>query len=371
MKIYHTADVHIGLKFGTYDSNVARTLIEERFEVVERMVAAANAASCAFFVVAGDLFDTVNVADRDVRRTAEILAQFHGEAVLVLAGNHDHTGDPSGKPWSTFTAAVERTNIYPLVTADCPTFTVGERTVKFYACPCPAKTANSHVIGWVANAPKDPDALHIGIAHGNVAGLSLDANHAYYTMTEQELRSAGCTTWLLGHVHVPTPQGGTAGTPAFFMPGSPAPDSVRQRNGGHAFIITFHDDDTVAYASDVQARIAFQRYTVEFSETSTLAQLQQRVRTLQLPTTVLDLQLSGALDEAELMQLKEWIAELRTQALCLKHDLTVTERLSIQTIRETFPTGTLPERLLSELSQDHQHPNDVHLAYEILKEIQR
>lgn len=371
MKIYHTADVHIGLKFGTYDTHVAKTLIEERFGVLERMITAANNASCAFFVVAGDLFDTVNMSDKDVKQTAEILSRFDGEGVLVLAGNHDHTGHPSGKPWSTFTAAAEGTNIFPLLKADTRSFTVDNKTVHFYGCPCPTKTADTHVIGWVANVPKNPNDLHIGIAHGNVAGLSLDANHAYYTMTEQDLRSAGCTTWLLGHVHVPTPQGGTAGTPAFFMPGSPTPDSVRQRHGGHAFIITFDADGTVTYESDMQAHVTFRRFTVEFSDASTLAMLQQQVRELPQRSTVLDLQLSGALDEAELKQLRAWLRELDTQVLCLKQEIAVTERLSMQAIRDMYPTGTLPERLLSELAMDHQHPNDVHLAFEILKEVQR
>lgn len=371
MKIYHTADVHIGLKFSTYDSSVSKKLVEERFGVLERMVAAANSASCAFFVVAGDLFDTVNMLDKDVKRTAEILRGFDGEGVLVLAGNHDHTGHSSGKPWSTFTTAAEGTNIFPLLKAESRSFIVDDRTVTFYGCPCPAKTSDTHEIGWVGNVPKNPNELHIGIAHGNVVGLSLDANHDYYTMTEQDLRSAGCTTWLLGHVHVPTPKGGTAGTPTFFMPGSPAPDSVRQSNAGHAFVITFHDNGTVTYTSDVQAHIAFKRFTVEFSDRSTLQQLKQQVQSLTLDTTVLDLQLSGSLDEVELAELRSWIHALESKVLSLKTEINISERLSMQAIREMFPTGTLPERLLTELAQDDEHPNDVHLAFEILKEVQR
>lgn len=367
MKIYHTADVHIGLKFSTYDANVSKVLIEERFGVLERMVQRANEERCDFFVVAGDLFDGVSVPDRDVKRSIEILRLFEGEAVLLLAGNHDYCRDQSAKPWSTVIAQCENSNIYPLVKQGARPFHVDGKDVVFYACPCPDRTSSEHKIGWVAEEVKSPDALHIGLAHGNVEGLSLDDNHAYYTMTERELRDAGCTTWLLGHVHVPHPKRGTTGTPTFFMSGAPTPDSVRMSHPGHAWIISFDAQGNASYTSDMPASITFKRFTATLTSEIDLQHLQQAVNALPLSSAVLDLQLDGALEQAELDLVSTWLAVLEKKALHVTCESSIKQKLTAEMITSEFPDGTLPHALLTELLQNTEHPDDAHIAYSILK----
>jgi exonuclease SbcD len=367
MKIYHTADVHIGLKFGTYDAAVSKQLVEERFGVLERMVRKANDEECDFFVIAGDLFENVTVPDRDVKRTMEILSSFSGHAVLLLAGNHDYCKDRNAKPWSTVLKHAENTNIIPLLTAEIRTFEVDDQSVVFYACPCPARTSAEHQIGWVSDEPKDPTALHIGIAHGNLVGLSLDGNHAYYTMTEQELRAAGCETWLLGHVHVPSPKRGLVGSQTFFMPGAPAPDSVRMSHPGHAWILTFDGCELTQYESDSQATIVFQRFTSVLNSTHDVAALKQKVEALPLHTSIVDLQLSGALDQSDIDVVAVWIDHVKARALYMSYTQTIKRRLTAESIAAEYPTGTLPNLVLSELLADVEHPDDVHLAYEVLR----
>jgi exonuclease SbcD len=369
MKIYHTADVHIGLKFGTYDSNVSRRLVEERFGVLERMVLKANEEQCTFFVIAGDLFENVSVPDKDVKRTVEILSSFTGEAVLVLAGNHDYCRDRNAKPWSTVVRYAENTNIYPLLTAQCRAFDVRGRSIVFYACPCPDRTSSNHQIGWVQDIEKDPKAVHIGLAHGNVEGLSLDDNHAYYTMTEKELRGAGCTTWLLGHVHVPFPRAGTTGMPAFFMSGAPAPDSVRMSHPGSAWIIHFGTNGQASFVLDSQASIVFKRISMILSNADDVSMLQQRVHALNLADTILDLQLQGALDTSDLERLSLLIADLQRTTLHLSYTSSVKESLTAEMIASSYPTGTLQHRVLSALLSDVNHPDDVHIAFDILQDI--
>jgi DNA repair exonuclease SbcCD nuclease subunit len=367
MKVYHTADVHIGLKFGTYDSHVSKRLVEERFGVLERMVRKANEEQCAFFVIAGDLFENVSVPDKDVKRTVEILTMFTGEAVLVLAGNHDYCRDRNAKPWSTVVKHAENTNIYPLLSQDSRSFDLGGRNVVFYACPCPDRTSAEHQIGWVQDVEKDPSSLHIGIAHGNVEGLSLDDNHAYYTMTERELRDSGCTTWLLGHVHVPAPKKGLVGTPTYFMPGAPAPDSVRMSHPGHAWIITFDVEGNATYESDSQAEIRFARFSNALHSSHDITALTQKVESLPLSSLVIDLQLSGALDQADIDALSEWIGALQKRALHVSYDSNIKQRLTAESIAAEYPSGTLANLVLSELLADTDHPDDAHLAYDILR----
>lgn len=367
MKIYHTADVHIGLKFSTYSASVSKVLVDERFGVLERMVNRANEEGCDFFVVAGDLFDSVSIPDRDVKRAIEILRLFSGQAVLLLAGNHDYCRDHTAKPWSTVLAQCENSNIYPLIKQGPRSFEVDGQDVVFYACPCPDRTSAEHQMGWVAAKVKSPNALHIGIAHGNVEGLSLDDNHAYYTMKESELRQAGCTTWLLGHVHVPFPTKGISGTPTFFMSGAPTPDTVRMSHPGHAWIITFDANGNATYKSDVQASITFKRITQTLTSEFDLRNLQQMVNALPLSTTVLDLQLGGALEQSDIDSVRSWLAGLDKMALHVSCDSTIKQKLTAQMITSEFPDGTLPHAVLSELLLDADHTDDAHIAYEILK----
>ena len=58
LKIFHTADLHLGMTFGNrnYPEEVRRQLVEARYQTLERLVELANEAQCRLFLVAGDLF---------------------------------------------------------------------------------------------------------------------------------------------------------------------------------------------------------------------------------------------------------------------------------------------------------------------------
>ncbi len=42
LKILHTSDIHLGMKFASYDGEVQEKLVEARFECLARLVSAAN-----------------------------------------------------------------------------------------------------------------------------------------------------------------------------------------------------------------------------------------------------------------------------------------------------------------------------------------
>ena len=111
MRIFHTADLHLGMKFARgYRPEVQVALVEARFETLVRMVETANREQCRLFVVAGDMFDNRQVAKRDVVRAAEALRAFEGRLVIVLPGNHDFIQAGDDTLWNWFReAAGERT----------------------------------------------------------------------------------------------------------------------------------------------------------------------------------------------------------------------------------------------------------------------
>ena len=242
LRILHTADNHIGISFAKYPDPVRERLLEERFYALERLVTIANKRDAHFLVVAGDLFDKQTVARVQIERAVKILAMFKGENVLVLAGNHDYCEGADNKLWRWFRQACENTCVLPLTGRMTKDFEGDDFRVRFYACPCPSKHGEEHTIGWVADTDKEPQRIHVGIAHGNVEGLGLDEGHRYFNMSEEDMRGAGVHTWLLGHIHVPAPAPGTTGRPLYFMPGIHTPDSVKCSHPGHAWWIELGAD---------------------------------------------------------------------------------------------------------------------------------
>jgi DNA repair protein SbcD/Mre11 len=371
LRILHTADNHIGISFGNYHDSVRERLLEERFTALARIVATANQRQAHFLVVAGDLFDKPTVTKALVERAVETLKRFEGEHVLVLAGNHDFYEGPDNKVWKWFRSAAEGSRVLPLLEPGIKRFTCEEAEVCFYACPCPSKHGESHVIGWVAEEEKADGALHIGIAHGNVEGLALDADQRYFNMTEDQLRAAGLHTWLLGHIHVPSPNPGTVGRPLFFMPGIHTPDSVKCKHPGHAWWIELDPGGDCRHEQLTTGDIRITRFERTLATSTDLAALQAGCEALDPEKTVLSFKLDGRLAQEEMQALAAWLKELEQRFLHVSSELDIAVVPSAAEIAAKYPEGTLPHALLHGLLADESHPGDAQLALEIIESLQR
>lgn len=369
LRILHTADNHIGISFNQHPPAVRDHLLEERFVALENLVKTANQRQAHFFVVAGDLFDKVRLPKKTIARTVKILAGFEGEAVLVLAGNHDYYEGAESELWKSFRSAAEGTCVVALTESGPCDFSGDEFGVRFYACPCPSKHSREHTIGWVAEAEKPADTFHIGIAHGNLQGLGLDAGNNYFSMTSDDLRSAGLHTWLLGHIHVPSPAPGTTGRPPFFMPGIHTPDSVKCTHPGHAWWIELQDDGSCEYEQLTTGSVRFLRFSRVLNHADDIMKLQTQCEELDGAKTILDLQLTGRLRKEELTRLNELLKKLAPRFLHFTFEKDVATVLDAAAISQRFPERTLPNALLKELLADDAHPGDAQLALEIIETI--
>jgi len=369
VRILHTADNHIGLSFRHYPDAVRAQLVGERFDALQRIVQIANQRSTDFITVAGDLFDRVTVSAADIKRAVDILKRFEGEGVLVLAGNHDYCEGPDSKLWKAFRTAAENSNVLALTEPRAHDFNVNEIPVRFYACPCPSKHSAEPVTGWVAGEAKADGTLHLGLAHGNVEGFGLDADHRYFNMTETELQASGLHSWLLGHIHVPAPESSTTGRPLYFMPGIHTPDSVKITRAGQAWWIELDAQGSCRFEPVTTGRIRFVRIAASLMHTVDIEALDRQCSGLDAPTTVLDLQLSGRLKSDELQRLSAMINELRNRFLHVELDQGIAEVLEPAVIASRFPAGTLPGELLTALVADQENPGDAHLALEIIESL--
>jgi hypothetical protein len=367
LRILHTADNHLGLSFGKYPSLARERLIDERFASLERLVATANERAAHFIVVAGDLFDKTSVTKTQIDRSVKILGKFEGEAVLVLAGNHDYFEGPDSKLWKQFRSAADGTCVLALTEPGTKDYESDDYRVRFYASPCPSKHGAEHTIGWVAGEAKPADRLHIGIAHGNVEGLGLDADQHYFSMADSDFRNAGLHTWLLGHIHVPAPAPGTTGRPLYFIPGIHTPDSVKCSHPGHAWWIELEADGTCRHEQLTTGAIRFVRLGRSLNHANDLLELQTKCASLDAPNSILDLQLTGRLGEEETSALNAMIKEIAPRFLHLSSDQDIAPVLDASIISKRFPDGTLPSTLLQALLSDAAYPSDAHLALDIIE----
>ena len=369
VRILHTADNHIGISFQRFPDEVRDQLVDERFSALKRLVEAANARHAHFFTVGGDLFDKVTVRATDVERTVDILRDFEGEAVLVVAGNHDYCEGPDSKLWKAFRRYAEGSDVYALTEQRTHDFAVDDSSVRFYACPCPSKHGTEHRINWVAAEDKQQSVLHIGLAHGNVEGQGLDADHRYFNMTEQELRAAGMDTWLLGHIHVPAPPPGTTGRPLYFMPGVHTPNSIKCTHSGHAWWVELETDGSCDFLSVSEGAIRFARIDRALEHSGDIDALRQDSESFDAHQTVLHLQLSGRLKDDELAELITVVEELRSQFLHLEVEQDIAKVLHAESVARRFPDGTLPNALLLALLSDQSEPGDAYLALKLIENL--
>lgn len=367
LRILHTADNHIGLSFNHYPEAARERLIDERFASLERLVATANERKAHFLVIAGDLFDKTTITKAQIERAVKILGKFDGDAVVVLAGNHDFCEGADSKLWKQFRTAAEGSRVLALTEQGTRDFESDDYRVRFYACPCPSKHGKEHTIGWVASEEKPADMLHIGIAHGNVEGLGLDADQRYFHMADSDFRNAGLHTWLLGHIHVPAPAPGTTGSPLYFMPGIHTPDSVKCSHPGHAWWIELGADGTCRHEQLASGAVRFVRMSLALNHANDIRELRTKCEALDPPNTILDLQLTGRLREEEVAELNAMLGEMSPRFLHFSRDQDIAPVLDASTISKRFPEGTLPHTLLHALLEDESHPGDAHLALDIIE----
>ncbi len=370
IRIVHTADNHIGLPFKQYPTEVRNRLVAERFAAIGRLVEMANAREADFFVVAGDLFDSTRVKADDITKTVGLLSGFTGTAVIVVPGNHDHFTGPETEVWKRFRdASAAASTIDILATPAVKSYEVDGQTVHFFPCPCPSKTGREPTIDWVAAATRDhADGLRIGIAHGNVTGLGLDAAAQYFNMTPAALEASGVATWLLGHIHVPFPTSESGTQSPYFMAGTHSPDSIRCRHAGSAWWIECEGHQVTRFERLSPGRIRFARIERELLAADDITTLLAECRALDAPATILDLQLSGRLAKDEQASLDEGIRRLDDTFLHVSHENVIHDRIDAAKIAETYRSGGLAERLTTALLADAEHPDAATLAHELIEE---
>lgn len=368
IKIFHTADLHIGMKFNGYPDSIKEKLQQARLEVLQKMVLKANEENCNLFVVAGDLFTHIKgIHKKTIVQTAEYLEEFQGECVLVLPGNHDYENDMIDL-WKTFREKANDKTIF--LNQEVPvSLTDYGLDATIYPAPCHSKQSYTNNIDWIAEHEVDPEHISIGIAHGSLQGVSPDPDSKYFLMSSEELENLPIALWLLGHTHVVYPAYESLTDWRVFNPGTPEPDGLDCQHHGHAWLINVDERKriTANLVSTGMYRFLDKSYPIKDSDD--LDRLQDSLLKEAPETTIARIRLAGRVSDDTYSYRKEIFKTLE-QALAhlIIDDFNLGIRITPEKISQEFTEGSFPQQLLKALADDE---DAMQMAYELIMGVKK
>jgi DNA repair protein SbcD/Mre11 len=370
LKIFHSADLHLGLRFSRYPEGLA----EARFASLERMVEKANAEACDLFVVAGDLFDTLQVARKDIARAAKILARFE-KVACVLPGNHDFYSGQSEDAqsddfWRHFELPdhgrlllLKEGRAYPLASFGIDAVV--------YSAPCRSKYSKTHALDWLAGTLKWEAKYHVGVAHGSFEGLSPDMQGDYFPMKKAELDRCQLDLWLLGHIHVQFPPRSPGQSDRIFYSGTHEPDGFDCRHEGKAWLLELSEDKSLAARSLSTGHYRFREEEVELHSLGALEAFSSKFSDDEARRTLIKLKVSGSLRREEHDLFGDAFEKMRARFFFVKADLeALGVRLSPEDIDRAYPKESFPHRLLTELAAHETDREALQAAFDLMRELE-
>ncbi len=220
----HTGDFHLGRPFtflqqGNYYGKNKR---KELWNAFDEMIAYVKDEAVPLLLIAGDLFDSVNVLTMDIKRAAEGLASLDKTWVVIITGNHDYHGEHSPYKkveWSSNVYIFKEEVFRSVYIKELNTEIYGMSWVKNEYRAFPERSFNSIKL--------DDTRYNILMVHGEVTNQS-----HYLPIDLRMIEKKGFNYIALGHIHKP---GLTPGGVAYC--GSPVPLNFGE-TGERGFIIS-------------------------------------------------------------------------------------------------------------------------------------
>ncbi|SJZ77433.1 metallophosphoesterase family protein [Selenihalanaerobacter shriftii] len=374
VKILHTGDLHIGMRFNNYPDDIRPQLVKARFEVLENLVTLANEEEADLFVIAGDLFDKVNVAKRDQNQVLNILKKFSGSALLLLPGNHDYD-DGVVDLWRFFEKELTD-NLVLLNENKVFDLTDYGLDLSVYPAYCDSKHSEAGVnnLDWIKNLDSEKESKwQIGIAHGALEGYSPDLEKKYFNMNRSELEELNLDLWLLGHTHVPYPQTDKKSITgqSIFNAGTPEADGMDCRHAGNAFLLELDDKGEVKAQVIEPGTYKFAELEYKIFDEDDLLNVKEQILDKYTKTSLVRLKLKGRIDKDLFNRKEEVYKELQKNLAYFKrYDSELKINITPNVIDEEFSQNSFPHQFLKKLVIKEDDEEALQVAYELIKEVQ-
>lgn len=382
LKILQTADLHIGKTYSSFneDEDLRSELIQERYDVLDRLVSEANEEACDLFVISGDLFDNPTFRKKkDVNEIRPHLEKFEGRSILILPGNHDYYSERSKDRWEWLEDIEKVTVLKDEKPYDLSFHLEEGKETKIYPAPCDQKRSGEHKLGWIKDIEKDDDIkYHIGVAHGHLEGCSYDEEGKYFPMTKDDLDEADLDLWLLGHVHVMIP-GEDELISNYFYPGTPEQEGFKRlaegSEKGKAWMIEIDEDKDISAEKIGVGKYKFKHDKRRIEDLEDLEKLKTYLEDESNSDTLLKLKIEGKMDKDDFEEAQEYINSLRDDPKGFKYikldDDDFIRRIDLDVVKGEFSEGSFQYRLLEEVIDEDDEASEkaAELAYEKFEEV--
>lgn len=229
-RFLHTADLHLGKRFGALPEDVRSRVAEARHGILARLAATARRHGARDILIAGDTFDTETPSDRVWRQALAAMAAASDLHWWLLPGNHDSLAAEA--LWDRLRAAAPA-NLHVLTDIEPIELAPGAMLLP---APLPRRYPGRDLTEWMNACETDPRAFRIGLAHGAMRDFSEDGggNDAVLALDRAEV--ARLDYLALGDWHGQMTLG-----PRTAYAGTPEQDSFRHAERGVCLLVTLTD----------------------------------------------------------------------------------------------------------------------------------
>jgi DNA repair exonuclease SbcCD nuclease subunit len=303
LKLLHTADWHLGRRFGAFSEPQELRLTRARLEVIGRILDLAESRDVDAVLCAGDLFDEPSPEAQWWQGVlAELQKRRWKRPVFLLPGNHDPL-----TPNSIYAATHPFVRALPdyvhVVDSEDYAFELNASAV-LYANPCRSHAGQSNLASQLPKREPEDERIRIGLVHGQT--FDIPGHQTTFPIEKGSADARGLDYLAVGDTHGFREVEPDARAPTVY-PGAPEPTSFGEQDSGCVALVFFpRDRSRRAYVEKIP--VAAWRWREETC--ASLAALAQLRSDDSLRKTVLRLRLEMRLPLAEYDQAQRILVEL-------------------------------------------------------------
>ena len=238
LKILHTADWHLGLRFPSVTPEQEKRLTRARLEVVGRILDLAESRGVDAVLCAGDLFDEPRP---DEEWWQGLLSEFQRRSwtrpVILLPGNHDPlTPNSIYAPGDPFRRGLP--GYVHVVDSDEFELPLGSAAV-VYAMPCRSHAGQTGLAASLPARAVGDERIRIGLIHGQT--FDLEDHQTTFPIERNAAVERGLDYLAIGDTHGYRDVEPDAKVPTIY-PGAPEATKFGENDSGHVAVVFFPRD---------------------------------------------------------------------------------------------------------------------------------
>lgn len=292
MKIFHTADVHLGAKFNSLGakSNIQRKAIENSFEF---MVDTAIEQNASLLMIAGDLFDSPFPSETTKAFVLSQINKLIKERIYValIAGNHDYLCSNSVYFSQNFKDIDSKYfKLFPSGNIDVWNLDELNTSIIGASLDHPKNSLDLSKIDDTELKQLDDNKIKIGLFHGSI-DLGLGAKNNVLDI--KKLKYFNLEYTALGDWHN---QLEVSKTPAIYYSGSPEFIANDQTNSGKILIIDIDENKVVKVSPLKVSKREYKRIDFDLGAFNKFGDIYEKIKGLGDKDLILEITFKGIKD---------------------------------------------------------------------------